>query len=979
MADTDLGTAKGKIVIDSSDAKKGTDDAIRGIDELDRKAQGSHQGLLALSGALAAVGVAGAAAFGAAINAAADFEETLSGVEAVSGATEKQMESLRKKALQLGADTSFSAGEAALAMEELVKAGLSVDDVLNGAADATVALAAAGEVSLPEAATIASNAMNQFNLTAEDMPRVADLIAGAANASAIDVSDFGMAMAQAGATANLVGLDFGDLALSITAMGNAGIKGSDAGTSLKTFLANLQPVTDAQKAAFDSLGLTIEENATAMNTTGNAFFDAQGKIKPMTEIAGLLNTALAGMSEQQKMATLEVMFGSDAIRAAAIIAGEGAEGFTELGNSMGAVTAADVAATRLDNFNGSVEQLKGSLETVAIQIGDMFLPKLRDIVDTGTDVVNKFGEMDEDAQKMAVGIAGGTVALAGLAGGAGLFIHAAAPVAQGIGSIMGAVSGMTTAVISAIPYLATMKASLLTLAANPVFLVIAGIVALVAGLYLAYQRFESVREVVDAVGRWFVRLGQAIWDGLLVAFNWITETFVPGVVMAWDMLMAAIQPFIDWFMANVVSTIIAGVELLLAIFERMRQFVEEILIPAMQAAWTLLGPIVENALNTVMNVIQFVLDTVWGIIQGFITVAQTAWNLFGDNILSAITIAFNYVKLVVETVLGIIRGIFQIFTGIISGDWDKFLEGLKTLWDTVWNGIKDFINLIWEGIKLVIETALDSIVLTITTVWEGIKIFVDTILNGISLIFTTIWDGIKATVEGAINFVRDTIETTINGAKATWDSVWDGISSKVSAIWDTMKLVVKYAVTEVKMTVEDIINKMQAIWDTVWGAVGTAVETAWNTVKTFVDKIINKVQDAINKLAELPGKIGGALNPFDGDVVPFFARGGIVTRQTLAVIGEAGPEAVIPLNNKSRALDLMNASGLGRMFMERYADPSAVDRTPSASTTVISVPASASSSQVTGIQIEQANFYDSVDVDSLMAQAEFATQGLVFS
>jgi TP901 family phage tail tape measure protein len=979
MADTDLGTAKGKIVIDSSDAKRGTDDAIRGIDELDRKAHGSHQGLLALSSALTAVGVAGAAAFGVAINAAADFEETLSGVEAVSGASEKQMESLRKKALQLGADTSFSAGEAALAMEELVKAGLSVDDVLSGAADATVALAAAGEVSLPEAATIAANAMNQFNLSAEDMPRVADLIAGAANASAIDVSDFGMAMSQAGATANLVGLDFADLALSITAMGNAGIKGSDAGTSLKTFLANLQPVTDAQKDAFAELGLTIEENATAMNTTGNAFFDAQGKIKPMTEIAGLLNTTLAGMSEQQKMATLEVMFGSDAIRAAAIIAGEGAEGFIELGDSMGAVTAADVAATRLDNFNGSVEQLKGSLETVAIQIGDMFLPKLRDVVDGGTDLVNKFGEMDEKTQQMAVSIAGGTVALAGLAGGAGLFIHAAAPVAQGIGSIISGVGSMSSAVIGAIPLLQGMGTSLMTLAANPVVLVIAGIVALAAGLYLAYQRFESVREVVDAVGRFFARLGQSIYDALLVAYEWITETFLPGVVMVWDTLMTAIQPFVDWFMTNVVSTIVAGVELLIAIFERVRQFVEEILIPAMQAAWTLIGPIVENALNTVLNIIQFVLDTVWGIIQGFITVAQTGWNLFGDNIMGAITLAFNYIKLIIETVLGIIRGIFQVFTGIISGDWGKFLEGLQTLWDTVWNGIKDFINLIWEGIKLIIETALDSIVLTITTVWEGIKIFVDTILNVISLIFTTIWDTIKATVEGAINFVKDTIETTINQAKEIWGGVWDGISSKVSAIWDTIKLVVKYAVTEVKMTIEDIINKMKAIWDTVWDGVGSAVETAWDTVKRFVDKIIQKVQDAINKLAELPGKIGGALNPFDGDVVPFFARGGIVTRQTLAVIGEAGAEAVIPLTDKNRAIQLMNASGLGRMFMERYADPSAVDRAPTGGTTVVSVPSAPSPSQVTGIQIEQANFYDSVDVDSLMAQAEFATQGLVFS
>ena len=215
MPDYDLGTARGRIEIDSTSAEKGLAATAAGTAAVTKSGGAAASSMLLVGGAMTAVGVAGLAGFGLAIKAASDFEHQMSGVQAVSGATATEMEKLRKKALQLGADTVFSAGESAGAMEELVKAGLTVDDVLNGAADATVALAAAGEIDLPVAATIAANAMNQFNLAAQDLPHVADLIAGAANASAIDVSDFGLSMQQAGVIANLVGLSFDDPALPI--------------------------------------------------------------------------------------------------------------------------------------------------------------------------------------------------------------------------------------------------------------------------------------------------------------------------------------------------------------------------------------------------------------------------------------------------------------------------------------------------------------------------------------------------------------------------------------------------------------------------------------------------------------------------------------------------------------------------------------------------------------------------------------------
>lgn len=393
MADYNLGTARGVIELDY----KGDTSIRRAQTDIDAtgksatKASGNVAGfkkeLVALAGFGAATTIA--AGFALAVKTTADFEAQISAIAAVSGATEDELESLRAKALQLGADTSFSASEAAAAMEELVKAGVSVDDVLNGAADAAVALAAAGGISIPEAATIAANAMNQFRLEAEDLGGVVDSIAGAANASAIDVGQLGTSLSQVGAVANLAGMTFEDTATAIALMGNAGIVGSDAGTSLKTMLQNLQPQTEKQISLFKELGLLTADGS-------NQFFDAEGNVKSYAKVSQTLADALEGQSNQQKLANLEILFGTDAIRAAAIAADAGAKGVRDLNEEMNKVTAAEVAAKRLDNFSGSLDALGGSLETAIIQGGSPVLVFLRDVVDflsAGVNAGTQFGGM----------------------------------------------------------------------------------------------------------------------------------------------------------------------------------------------------------------------------------------------------------------------------------------------------------------------------------------------------------------------------------------------------------------------------------------------------------------------------------------------------------------------------------------------------------------------------------------------------------
>lgn len=368
-------------------------DAEKGLSSLGSKIGGIGGTLATAFGGAA---IAGVAALGGALvastSSAATFEAKMSAISAVSGATAGEMDALREKALQLGADTSFSASEAAEGINELIKAGVSVGDVLGGGAAAALNLAAAGGLSVAESAEIASNAMNVFSLSGADVGHVADVIAGAANASAIDVHDFGQSLAASGAVAATVGIGFDDLGTAIAVMGQAGIKGSDAGTSLKTMLLNLTPSTKSQIAAATELGIITADGA-------NKFFDAEGKAKSLADISGVLQTATAGLTEQQKLQALQTLFGTDAIRAAAIMAKAGSEGFAEMAQSIGKVTAEAVAAERLNNLKGDVEQLTGSLETAGIKIGTAFLPGLRSIVQGSTDIVNQAAPVLEQFAK----------------------------------------------------------------------------------------------------------------------------------------------------------------------------------------------------------------------------------------------------------------------------------------------------------------------------------------------------------------------------------------------------------------------------------------------------------------------------------------------------------------------------------------------------------------------------------------------------
>lgn len=363
--------------------------------ELDTAARAGR--LDAVADRAGALGVGLLAAGGTAVKFAMDFEKSMSAVSAATHASERDMGRLKDAAIEAGKDTQYSATEAANAITELSKAGVSTADVLGGGLTGALNLAAAGQLDVAEAAETAASAMVQFGLDGKDVPHIADLLAAAAGKAQGSVHDMGFALNQSGLVASQFGLSIEDTTGVLAQFANAGLIGSDAGTSFKTMLLALANPAGETKDRMKDLGIS--------------FYDANGAFIGLSGVAQELQLRLGHLTEEQRNATLGQIFGSDAIRAATILYRDGAAGVDEWRRNVNdAGYAAETAAKLTDNLAGDVERLKGELETLAIQSGGGANSGLRVVAQSAEALVAQFGRLDPAVS--------GTVTVLAILGGA---------------------------------------------------------------------------------------------------------------------------------------------------------------------------------------------------------------------------------------------------------------------------------------------------------------------------------------------------------------------------------------------------------------------------------------------------------------------------------------------------------------------------------------------------------------------------------
>lgn len=595
------------------------------------------------------------AAGGAATSMAAGFDDAMSQVQGALGGASTDMDGLRDLALQLGADTVFSATESAQAMVELAKGGLTEAQIKGGALAASMDLAAAGQLNLADAAATTVQMMGSFGLGAGDATRIANALAGAANASSADVSDLTQAMSQCSAQASLAGWSLEDTAAALALFADHGVKGSDAGTSLKTMLQRLAAPTDQAAEAIAAYGLNIR--------------DSNGKMKDISGIADELTGKLGGLSDAERDAALQTIFGSDASRAAAILMQSGSEGLAKYIAATNDATAAETMANaQKGELSWALENMGGAIESASIAFGTALAPAI-------TAVAGVIGNVAEAFASLPAGVQTGIAVVLAL-------VAALGPLLMVIGSVVAALPAISEGF--------AVLGGALAIPLAPAAAVVAAIAAIAAAIYAAWTTSETFRAAVMA--------------GVDAISSKVQE------------ICAFLAPYVQAFLDQIVSTVQVAMDTLGPIIGAVLTVIVSTVVP-----------ILTSIMDTVAQVLAVILATVTNVMAAVSTVIQGAWTLIQGIfqtvlgvILAVTTGDFTMLQQGVSNILnglaGIVSGVLQGIASVFSGQWNAIRTVVTGVCNAVsgavsgaFNGIKSVIDSTMNGAKNTVSGALDAI------------------------------------------------------------------------------------------------------------------------------------------------------------------------------------------------------------------------------------------------------------------------------
>ena len=687
--------------------------------------EGAGKKLLPVTATVTALGTAS-------VKTAADFEAAMSKVAAVSGATGSDLEALTKKAREMGSKTKFSALEAAEAMNYMAMAGWKTEDMLSGI-EGVMNLAAASGEDLATTSDIVTDALTAFGLSAQDSGHFADVLAAASSNANTNVSMMGETFKYCAPIAGALGFSVEDTAEAIGLMANAGIKSTQAGTSLRTIMTNL---SGEVKICGENIG-----EVTVATT------NADGSMRDLSDILADCRTAFSGLSESEKAAAAESLVGKNAMSGflALMNAGEGdiAKLSGAIDNCNGA--AQSMADTMNNNLEGQLTILKSQLQELAISFGEILLPAVKKIVGWVQGFIDVLNSLPDGVKETIV-----TVALIAAALGPVLII---------IGKIITAVGTIMTIVPKVVGVIKAVKTAFLalnaTMLANPIVLIIAAIAALVAAFIYLWNNCDEFRQFWIDLWESIKEIAIAVWEALKEFFVAAWEFIKTTAETVWN----ALASFFTWLWEGIKNT------------------------------FTTVVNAISNFLSTMWNTIKSVAETIWNAISTFFTTIWNGIKTVVTTVVTAIstflTTAWNTIKTVITTVLNAIKTVFSTVWNAIKNVITTVVNGIRNTITTVWNGIKNTVATVVNAIKTAVSTAFGAM-------WNGIKNTISGIYNTIKNGFTNAVNFIKNLASSAFSWGADIINGIVNGIKSCIGKVKDAVCS----VADTIKSFLHFSVPD---------------------------------------------------------------------------------------------------------------------------------------------------------------------------------------
>lgn len=654
----DVGSAVGYLLLDASGFESGFDKAMKSMKTFQDESSTVGDKFSAMGSAMTSVGssltksvtlpLVGIGT--AAVKMTSDFDSSMAKVEAISGATGDELDALREKAKEMGAQTKFTASESADAFTYMAMAGWKTEDMLNGI-EGIMNLAAASGEDLALTSDIVTDALTAFGLQAKDSAHFADVLAAASNSANTNVSMLGESFKYVAPVAGSLGYSVEDTSVALGLMANSGIKASQAGTSLRTLLTNMVNPTDNMDWAMRKLNVSLTDN--------------EGNMKSLNEVMVDLRKGFSQLSQAEQAEVAANLAGKEGMSGLLAIVNASETDFNKLTKAINAAdgTAQDMADTMLDNLGGQLTILSSALEGLAISFGEMLVPTLTEGVRHLTEFVDSLNAMDDDT-KQAILTFGMIVAAIGPM----LLIFG--KLASSISSIIGLIGG--TGGLAAV-------FSLLT---GPLGIVI----GLVAALTTAWVTdFGNIREYTSEI---FTSIGEIIsaaldlitmlWDNNFLGIQTIVEN-------AWN----AIETVFDSSL-RIISDLFATFA---AVFSGDWEEAWENLKDIGATIWDLIKKLFSEFLNGLVNALVTITAQLWGagksLFQGLLNTFKEIWNNIKSWFSQASKDPVNILKNLIPSML-------QAGKDIFTALWN----GLKSVWSNITSWVTDAVNWIKEKVSL---------------------------------------------------------------------------------------------------------------------------------------------------------------------------------------------------------------------------------------------------------------------------------------
>lgn len=755
---------------------------------------------------------------GAIIKMGSDFEAEMSKVKAISGASESDFERLQSKAKELGATTVYSASQVASGMSEMAKAGWTTEQIIDGMQGVLNAASASGE-DLANVSTIVADAITGFGLEAKDATRVADLLTQAANSGTIDINDLGESFKYIAPLSASMGLNIEEVTTALAAMSQAGIKGSQAGTSLRTVLLRMVDPTEDVEALMQGLNIQIS--------------NSDGTFKSLDDIVDILRKSFSGLNDEQKAYAASVLADQEGSAGLLSLLNQTEEAYDAISDSMknSSGIAEKTAAVMLDNLQGRITLLKSALEGLAIQFYEVTQPYLELAIEKVNQLVSWLSSLSAEEKEQIAKIAALVAAI-------GPALIVLGKLSSAVGSVIG-VFGKFTTVLGGI--------------SAPVLVAIGALTAIGLAFANLWKKNEDFRNNIST-----------IWEEIKNIFS----NFASDIVERLNSLGFEFEDF-----TQVVSAIWNGFcELLgpvfIGAFEGIKIFLEttlNVLIDLFdifasafngdwQGFWEGINTLFTDIWNGLYNFTDNILNTIKGVFDVFLGWFGTSWEevwtnvkdffvgIWGSITETASNIASSMVNIGKDIIEGIWEGIKN------TGDWFKekitgFFKGpidwVKGVFD-INSPSKVFERLgiqVVEGFNLGVEETMPEVK---KTFWQKFK---DAILGEKDAEGNTITQGLLDTAFGSTidledsgsslgiligNSIANSIGISLTGWGGSLFSIGVNLLNKFASAffsnWDTSKSIGENIVL-------GIWEGIKGMWDFLWGSIKGFFGGIWNGIK----------------------------------------------------------------------------------------------------------------------------------------------------